>query len=400
MHQIRSRVRDIARTPRVLLPLFVLILILFFGTWRIREPSREGFERQIIRQYGSIYGIPKVPAPTINLVIAATSKEDYSWVKKVKIPNLKVLPYIAGLLYPTDIEFIDLTKSSDNSSAPYHTRINKGHEAMIYHQYFYDFYDDLPVSSLNSLDLREVQRRKFLNLRITWGVGCSTVLNTTADEKSPARVPEQWAMQDSFRANFDIYDIPEVLASPCCSQIVVVREVIQAVPKTQYNRHIEWLLKTDLKDAISGRVWEHMWHYLFLHKTIDCPIEHLAYCRLYHICFGGKEAYEEWVGLNKGRESLERELKKLDKADKKDGKGKGDKNSTKGSDRSLESGGIKKAKEETRKSLTEQLETLKEIIRIKKEVAVARGLIEANRDAEGDIETMDANNVIDQKLIA
>ncbi|KAA8563992.1 hypothetical protein EYC84_011991 [Monilinia fructicola] len=103
-----------------------------------------------------------------------------------------------------------------------------------------------------------------------------------------------------------------------------------------------------------------MWHYLFLHKTIDCPIEHLAYCRLYHICFGGKEAYEEWIGLNKGRERLERELKKLDKANKKGGKEK----------------------------------------RIRKELAVARGLIEANRDAEGDIETMDANNVIDQKLIA
>ncbi|KAG4027135.1 hypothetical protein MFRU_032g00010 [Monilinia fructicola] len=357
-------------------------------------------------QYGGIYGILRGPAPSINLVIAATSKEDFSWVKKLKIPNLKVLPYIA-----------------DNSSAAYHTKMNKGHEAMIYHQYFYDFYDDLPdisilihaherswhidslhsqniVSALNNLDLREAKRRKFLNLRVTWGDGCSTVLNTTAGEKSPAGIPEQRNMQDSFRANFDIYDIPEFLASPCCSQIVAVREVIQAVPRAQYNRHIEWLLKTDLKDDISGRVWEHMWHYLFLHKTIDCPIEHLAYCRLYHICFGGKEAYEEWIGLNKGRERLERELKKLDKANKKGGKEKGNKNSTNGSSKPLESDSIKKAKEETRRSLIEQLGALKEIIRIRKELAVARGLIEANRDAEGDIETMDANNVIDQKLIA
>lgn len=68
-------------------------------------------------------------------------------------------------------------------------------------------------------------------------------------------------MQDSFRANFDVYDIPEFLASPCCSQVVVVKEIIRAVPRAQYNRHIEWLLKTDLKDEISGRVWEHMWHY-------------------------------------------------------------------------------------------------------------------------------------------
>ncbi|RAL63689.1 hypothetical protein DID88_003732 [Monilinia fructigena] len=292
----------------------------------------------------------------INLVIAAKSKEDFSWVKKLKIPKLKVLPYIA-----------------DNSSAAYHTKMNKGHEAMIYHQYFYDFYDDLPdisilihaherswhidslhsqniVSALNSLDLRESS-------------------TPPQAKKSPAGIPEQRNMQNSFRANFDIYDIPEFLASPCCSQIVVVREVIQAVPRAQYNRHIEWLLESDLKDDISGRVWEHLWHYLFLRKTIDCPIEHLAYCRLYHICFGGKEAYEEWIGLNKGREGLERELKKLDKADNKGGKEK------------------------------EQLGALKEIIRIRKELAVARGLIEAYRNAEGDIETMDASNVVNQKLI-
>ncbi|ESZ92636.1 hypothetical protein SBOR_6970 [Sclerotinia borealis F-4128] len=357
MHHIRSRLRDVSRTPRILLPLVVLALICIFGTRRIREVSREGVERQIVRQHGGTYGIPKDPTPSINLVIAATSKEDYSWVKKLKVPNLKVLPYIA-----------------DNYSAAYHTKMNKGHEAMIYHQYFYDFYDDLP--------------------------GCSTVLNTTAGEKSPAGIPEQRVMQDSFRANFDIYDIPESLASPCCSQIVVVREVIQAVPRTQYNRHIEWLLKTDLKDNLSGRVWEHMWHYLFLHKTIDCPIEHLAYCRLYHICFGGKEAYEEWVGLNEGRESLERELKKLDEAAKDEkGKGKSNKNSTKGSDKSSESNSIKKAKEATRKSLMEQVSSLKEIIRIQKEVAVARGLVEANRDAEGDVESMDASNVVDQELI-
>lgn len=144
MHQIRSGLRDVARTPRVLLPLTVLTLICLFATWSIRETPREGFERQIVRQYGGIYGIPKGPAPSINLVIAATSKENYSWVKKLKIPNLKILPYIAGLLRTTDIDFIELTNDTDNSSAMYHPSMNKGHEAMIYHQYFYDFYDNLP----------------------------------------------------------------------------------------------------------------------------------------------------------------------------------------------------------------------------------------------------------------
>jgi hypothetical protein len=69
--------------------------------------------------------------PSVNLVVAATSKEDYSWVKEIKIPGMTVVPYIA-----------------DNTSAPHHAQKNKGHEAMMYHQYFYDYYDNLPDISI------------------------------------------------------------------------------------------------------------------------------------------------------------------------------------------------------------------------------------------------------------
>jgi hypothetical protein len=54
-----------------------------------------------------------------------------------------------------------------------------------------------------------------------------------------------------------------------------------------------------------------MWQYLFLQKAIDCPIERKAYCCLYHICFGSREEFDEWIELNQGREKLEEELRKL-----------------------------------------------------------------------------------------
>jgi hypothetical protein len=85
----------------------------------------------------------------------------------------------------------------------------------------------------------------------------------------------------AFRANFNVYEVPEILATPCCSQIAVTRERIRGVPREQYKHHINWLLNTNLPDNISGRTWEHMWQHLFLQKAIDCPIEHKAYCRLY-----------------------------------------------------------------------------------------------------------------------
>jgi hypothetical protein len=59
----------------------------------------------------------------------------------------------------------------------------------------------------------------------------------------------------AFRANFNIYDIPEILATPCCSQIAVTKERILSIPREQYQHHIDWLLKTSLPDSISGRTW-------------------------------------------------------------------------------------------------------------------------------------------------
>lgn len=80
--------------------------------------------------------------------------------------------------------------------------------------------------------------------------------------------PSQKEMREAFRANFNLYTTPEILATPCCSQIAVTRERIRSVPREQYARHIGWLMETGLKDSISGRTWEHMWQYLFLEKAM------------------------------------------------------------------------------------------------------------------------------------
>ena len=95
------------------------------------------------------------------------------------------------------------------------------------------------IFSLNHLDLREVQRRGFLNLRVTWGVGCSSgSMNTTRVNEESGTSPEQKEMQEAFRANFNLYDVPEILATPCCSQIAVTKERIRSVPRQQYLHHI------------------------------------------------------------------------------------------------------------------------------------------------------------------
>jgi hypothetical protein len=103
-----------------------LFLVCTYGT----VPNTT-IKQHVIKQFGGAYRIPKGKSPSVNLVVAAVSTEDYSWVKDLKVSGLVVVPYIA-----------------DNASAPRHPQKNKGHEAMIYHQYFFDFYDNLPDISI------------------------------------------------------------------------------------------------------------------------------------------------------------------------------------------------------------------------------------------------------------
>jgi hypothetical protein len=154
------------------------------------------------------YDVSKIPNEEMLTLRLSSSKEDYSWVKKLRVPRMAVIPYIA-----------------DNTSALYHAQKNKGHEAMMYHQYFFDFYDNLPdisilihsqqlswhvdglleqsmIFTLNHLDLREVQRRQFLNLRVTWGIGCSTgSINTTRVNEESGTAPEQKEMQEVSKSS-------------------------------------------------------------------------------------------------------------------------------------------------------------------------------------------------------
>jgi hypothetical protein len=55
----------------------------------------------------------------------------------------------------------------------------------------------LVIFSINHLDLRELQQREFLNLRVAWGIGCSTgSINTTRVNEESGSTPEQQAMQE------------------------------------------------------------------------------------------------------------------------------------------------------------------------------------------------------------
>lgn len=242
----------------------------------------------------------------MHLVLATTFNQSISlgWTANLTIPNLKFIPYIA-----------------DNLDAAFHPEVNKGNEAMMYLTYLHDFYDKLPditifthgqdyawhvdgileqstLYALNNLDLAHVMRRQYVNLRISWDNACPDWMNTTisqfSEEYDPELKAEEPFMKYSFETIFPNETIPEILSQPCCSQFAVTREAIRSVPRAHYNASIAWLKDTYLPDTLSGRIWEHLWQYLFLRKEVDCPDDRIALCATYRICFEEEQDWIDW----------------------------------------------------------------------------------------------------------
>ena len=234
-------------------------------------------------------------SPSVHLVLSTLSFNDYSWTKNLSSQNYKVIPYMV-----------------DDQNAQYHTPANQGNEAMGHLTYMYDFYDNLPdiliflhgqdyvwhidgaleystAKSLNRLDLTEVLRRKYMNLRISWDIACPNWMNTSITIDSPEFSTklkgEEPYMKDAFEALFPGDPLPEILAAPCCSHFAVTRDTIRSVPRERYQNAMSWLQNGYMSSSISGRIWEHLWHWLFLKRAVDCLDEHAALCRNYRICF-------------------------------------------------------------------------------------------------------------------
>ncbi|KAI9744008.1 MAG: hypothetical protein M1818_002742 [Claussenomyces sp. TS43310] len=264
-----------------------------------------------------VYPMPNL---TVDLVMATVVGDDISWTDNIRIPHLNIVRYFA-----------------DNQKAQYHPEKNKGREATMYLTYIVDHYDSLPDISifahaherpwhvepvlsnsmaytLSQLDLVEVQRRGYVNLRVSWQNACPNWIDTTIPVGESQKKEEVYVRQ-AFLDNFPPTDdqgavdgVPQYLAQPCCSQFAVARDTILSVPRDQYAKHLKWLLTTELPDYISGRTWEHMFQYLFTKRAVDCPIEWKTLCKMYHVCFQNARYLQNYIELGWEKANLEEKL--------------------------------------------------------------------------------------------
>lgn len=244
---------------------------------------------------------PEPPSPpvSVHLVVASQVKDDISWTSSLSLPyDLRTIRYV-----------------SDSLTAEFHPPVmNIGREALMYFTYIYEFYDHLPDFSifihaeenpwhaqpthrrsmsfaLSLLDLSQVQKRGYFNLKTTGEILCkSEPINTTDTSRDHLhKIKEEPFMAEAFRDLFgpDI-PVPASMAGPCCSQFALTKATIHRRPRDEYKRYMDWMVSKSAQwgDYITGRVWEHLFPYLFLGgRAIDCPDESASLCRMYHICF-------------------------------------------------------------------------------------------------------------------
>ncbi|KAI9934585.1 hypothetical protein ASPWEDRAFT_645289 [Aspergillus wentii DTO 134E9] len=284
------------------------------GTWNISHSENESTNNRLTPQPNYIPGVPKPPGETYSkiLVVPKIKDEDTDWMAR-EIPDWQHAVYVA-----------------DDPSAPLHPPKNKGHEVMVYLSYIIDHYDEIPdivafmhshqfawhndeifggdaADMLRRLNPARVVREGYMNLRCTWAPGCPDWMHPGALEENSEK-QEETMLARSWGEIFPDVPIPDVLAQPCCAQFAVSRERILATPKSRYIFYRDWILRTELSDYISGRVWEYLWHFVFTGENIVCAKENVCYCDGYGLCFGGEDEYDAFRGLGFQKKDLEEEL--------------------------------------------------------------------------------------------
>ncbi|ESZ92989.1 hypothetical protein SBOR_6610 [Sclerotinia borealis F-4128] len=270
--------------------------IRLYGTkWRtMQEPQKAiSFHAGVVKPFPATY--------SKMLVIASTKAEDVNWVRE----NFELGSGVQSTIYTAD----DLT-------AEFHPPRNKGHEVMIYLSYIIEHYNNLSDVSIfmhshqlawhnnELLDLDAAQmisrlsserviREGYMNLRCHWHPGCPDWMHPGIVEEDDNK-QEQTIMARAWVELFPLEPVPNVLAQPCCAQFAVSKERIRTLPLARYIFYRNWLLKTELSDFISGRVWEYLWQFVFSGQTVLCPKEHVCYCDGYGICFGGEMEYQAY----------------------------------------------------------------------------------------------------------
>ncbi|KAL2217354.1 hypothetical protein M432DRAFT_433182 [Thermoascus aurantiacus ATCC 26904] len=337
----RKRTISLA-TPCTILLIFLLV------SWRLMRGSNTHVLQPQIQPETPTTPTTASPTPpnarntTRALIIARLKDEDTTWADTLHESHPDLTIDQLAIYTANDPYLFPYTVNDTNYN--YSVPQNKGHEVMVYLTYIIDHYDSLQDVSIfmhshlhtwhnnDFLDsssaemvarLRtdRVLRHGYMNLRCHHQPGCPDHIHPRVVDKGKddeLNIPEAaiigtaWTELFPEKMGADGHGLPEVLSQPCCGQFAVSRDAIRAVPRERYIFFRDWLLKTDLEDRLSGRVWEYTWQYIFAGVEVFCPDEYECYCDGYGVCFESREQYQHWFEMRDEVRALEAELQSLE----------------------------------------------------------------------------------------
>ena len=238
------------------------------------------------------------------IVVASQRSEDATWLEKY-------FPRWEQNIYRVD-----------NPDAPLTVPKNKGRESMVYltcahpknyqtqaranvyGSYIIDNYDNLPdnvlfihpnryqwhnddpdydgLPMLRHFQIPYLEKEGYVNIRCAWSLGCPNEIKPLQEEgEHREAVHAGGDYKKAFQALFPELEVPKAVGVSCCAQFAATREKIRERKREDYVRYRDWLIKTELDDSISGRVFEYSWHSKFSlvdstlsmgHRRWDLPL--------------------------------------------------------------------------------------------------------------------------------
>lgn len=137
-------------------------------------------------------------------------------------------------------------------------------------------YDGYAV--LSRLQLPYLRTEGYVNLRCAWVLGCPGEIRPLQDSTDLIEGTDTGrTYKKAFEELLPDEPIPTVVGVSCCAQFGASRDTIRKRRREEYIGFREWLSKTELEDATSGRVFEYMWHSKSSRQTKHnlTPITHL-----------------------------------------------------------------------------------------------------------------------------
>lgn len=118
------------------------------------------------------------------------------------------------------------------------------------------------IKFVQSLRTEYVEEHGYANMRCILNPECPEEMQPFREiPNQPAEGVFADAWIDLFGGN--ITSVPHTIATPCCAQFAVSAEQVLKRERHEYIHYRQWLLDTELDDAISGRIFEYLWHIIF-----------------------------------------------------------------------------------------------------------------------------------------